>query len=114
MMKKMVMTLVAAFVFALSACGGGGGGETEDSADSGGADSSGDSVDAEAARSAYDQNCLQCHGENLEGMNGPPLAGQDLSQDHVLSMIQNGAAGMPDSLVSGSEAENLAAWIANQ
>ncbi|SFL83635.1 c-type cytochrome [Salibacterium qingdaonense] len=112
-MKKIVMTLAAALVFALSACGGGGE-EPEDSAESGNTESSGGSVDAEAARSAYDQNCLQCHGENLEGMNGPPLAGQDLSQDHVLSMIQNGGAGMPDGLVSGSEAENLAAWVADQ
>ncbi|SFQ10683.1 c-type cytochrome [Salibacterium halotolerans] len=112
-MKKMFMTLAACTVFALSACGGGGG-ESGDSADNGNTENAGGSVDAEAARSAYDQNCLQCHGQNLEGKNGPALAGRDLSQDHVLSMIQNGGAGMPDGLVSGEKAENLAAWVANQ
>ncbi|MGY4688957.1 c-type cytochrome [Salibacterium sp. K-3] len=110
-MKKMFIAAAGSLVLVLGACGGGGG-DSEDTGDSGGGENA--SYDAGAAQDLYDQNCLQCHGENLEGKNGPALAGSDLSQDEILTMIQNGGNGMPANLVEGSEAENLAAWVADQ
>ncbi|MGO4888829.1 c-type cytochrome [Anaerobacillus sp. MEB173] len=66
--------------------------------------------DAAAAEASYG-NCMGCHGPNMEGGAGPALTGLDY--DHILDVIENGATGMPGGLVSGEEAENLAAWIAS-
>ncbi|MGO4889303.1 c-type cytochrome [Anaerobacillus sp. MEB173] len=59
-------------------------------------------------------SCIGCHGQNLEGASGPPLKNQGLDYQQILSTIKNGATGMPGGLVKGNEAENLAAWIADQ
>lgn len=72
-------------------------------------------VDVEAARQSYEQNCLMCHGQNLEGGNGPQLndVGARYSEEGILEILENGkGAGMPGGLVSEEEAKNLAAWLA--
>ncbi|RSL30788.1 cytochrome c [Salibacterium salarium] len=114
-MKKSILAIVGSAVLVLGACGGGG---EDEAGDTGGGDGNGDgggaTYDAQAAEESYDSNCLQCHGENLEGKNGPELSGNDLSQDEVLTMIENGGSGMPAGIIEGDEAENVAAWIADQ
>ncbi|WP_026700724.1 c-type cytochrome [Salibacterium aidingense] len=109
-MKKTLVTLVGSLVLVLGACGGGG---DDEAGDTGGGEDGG-SYDAQAAQESYDSNCLQCHGENLEGQSGPALADNDLSQEDVLSMIENGGNGMPPNIIEGDEAENVAAWVADQ
>ncbi|MDQ0298269.1 cytochrome c551 [Salibacterium salarium] len=114
-MKKAMLAFAGSAMLILGACGGGGEDEAGDSgADNGGGNGGGKSYDAEAAQESYDSNCLQCHGENLEGQVGPELSGNDLSKDEVLSMIQNGGNGMQANIIEGEEAENVAAWIADQ
>lgn len=89
----------------------------ENSADSGkdaGASASGDAgYDAAKAQSTY-MSCAGCHGQNLEGGVGPALKGTQLSAEDILKVIENGQGTMPGGLVSGEDAKNLAAWIADQ
>lgn len=74
----------------------------------------GATYDAEAAEATYEQQCLSCHGENLQGKVGPGLSnvGARLSKDQILSILKNGKGQMPANLVEGEEAENLASWLA--
>ncbi|WP_158736767.1 cytochrome c [Alteribacillus sp. YIM 98480] len=108
-MKKFLMAVAGSAVLILGACGGG----EEDTGESGGDEGGGETFDEAAAEESYQANCAQCHGENLEGMNGPELPG-DHSQEEVLEMIENGGSGMPSDIIEGEEAENVAAWVAEQ
>lgn len=73
------------------------------------------SYDADAAKASY-QACAGCHGGNLEGGSGPALnnVGSRLSKEEILNVIKNGRPGMPAGLLKGDEAENVAAWLADQ
>lgn len=73
------------------------------------------SYDADAAQASY-QSCVGCHGGNLEGGSGPALSdvGSRLSKEEILDAIENGRPGMPPGIISGDEAENVAAWLADQ
>lgn len=90
---------------------------TEEPADSGNESQDGASenvaYDEEKAKAAY-QSCVGCHGENLEGSVGPALKGTGLSADEILEVIENGKGQMPGGLVTGEDAKNLAAWLADQ
>ncbi|WP_252315543.1 cytochrome c [Sinobaca sp. H24] len=97
-MKKAFLAVAGGSMFMLAACGGGGGEEEDTTA---------------APEQLYQQSCATCHGENLEGNNGPSLEG-DLDEGHVLTMIENGGDGMPANLLEGAEAESVATWVAEQ
>lgn len=136
LLKKHWLLMLSVFLLALmlAACGGNDndadtntgnndGGTTEQTddgssdadqgSDEGAADAT--SYDAEAAQSSY-QSCAGCHGGNLEGGSGPKLSdvGSRLSKDEILDAIVNGRTGMPPGLLKGDEAENVAAWLADQ
>ncbi|MDA3130964.1 c-type cytochrome [Aliibacillus thermotolerans] len=114
-MKKFLMALAGSAVLVLGACGGGGddGGDTGgDATGNGGGDGAGETYDAAQAEELYQGNCASCHGENLEGANGPAIAGLDAG--HVVDTIENGAAGMPAGLLEGEEAEMVAQWVSEQ
>ncbi len=71
-------------------------------------------VDAEEVIS---QNCISCHGENLEGQgNFPSLndVGSRLSEEEILTVIQEGKGAMPPGIIDGEEAVAVAAWLAEQ
>lgn len=67
--------------------------------------------DATRAQTSY-QSCAGCHGGDLQGTSGPAITG--LTKEEVLSAIQEGRTGMPPNMVTGDDAENLAAWVAAQ
>ncbi|RSL33514.1 cytochrome c [Salibacterium salarium] len=92
-MKKVLKVIAGCSMFFLVACGGGGE-EVSDASD------------------IYQANCLQCHGGNLEGSNGPAI--DDHSKEEVLAMIDNGGNGMPANIIEGGEAEKVAEWISEQ
>ncbi|WP_100405436.1 c-type cytochrome [Bacillus solitudinis] len=111
-MKKFLIAIGA--VFALTACGGG---DTEPAPeevpaeDAASEEATGD-FDAASARETYESTCIGCHGGNLEGVSGPPLAEGDLTSDEILEVIQNGKGAMaPQAHLSVEDAENLAKWI---
>lgn len=70
--------------------------------------------DAALADAAYQQSCAGCHGGNLEGAGAYPNSIAGMSYAEVLAAIEAGPGMMPADLVTGEEAENLAAWIADQ
>lgn len=111
-MKKLLIALFGAALI-LGACGGGDDAEPE-TPDAPAQEASGD-FDASRAQTSY-QTCAGCHGGNLEGGTAASLKG--LSKEEVLSAIQEGRQSdngvMPANMVSGDDAENLAAWIAAQ
>lgn len=64
----------------------------------------------------YAQSCKGCHGEYLQGRNGPALdrVGARLSQEQILDRIANGAQGMPafDKRLEPAQQQELAAFLA--
>lgn len=52
----------------------------------------------------------------MEGVSGPKLAdvGSRLSKDDILKTIKNGAAGMPENIISGDDADKVATWLAEK
>lgn len=68
--------------------------------------------DAANGEAVYQNQCLACHGGDLEGASGPGLQGYDV--DTILAAIEEGPGTMPADLVSGDDAQDVAAWIADQ
>ncbi|MFS8515112.1 MAG: cytochrome c [Planifilum fulgidum] len=91
------------------------------SAPSGGGDGGGEIVaeDDPAYTEIYkNQSCAQCHGENLEGVNGPSLlgVGKKLKAEEIIQIIDNGRGAMPPGTFQGTDEEKkkLAEWLAKQ
>ncbi|SEM29375.1 cytochrome c550 [Mesobacillus persicus] len=62
----------------------------------------------------YQQSCIGCHGDQLQGVSGPALTavGSKLSQEEIQDILVNGTpGGMPGGLVAGNE-EKVAQWLA--
>src|SRR5699024_5861133 len=57
--------------------------------------------------------CATCHGDDLSGDTGPDLTkvGDELSEDEIHDVIDNGKGAMPPGLVEGEEADKLAKWL---
>ncbi|MFC3210959.1 cytochrome c551 [Planomicrobium okeanokoites] len=111
-MKKSLMALLFGTTLILGACGGGESSESEPPEETPAGEES--SVDAEQV---VNQNCISCHGENLEGQgNFPALndVGSRLSEDEILTVIQEGRGAMPAGIIEGEEAEAVAAWLSEQ
>ncbi|MDL4841517.1 cytochrome c550 [Aquibacillus rhizosphaerae] len=62
------------------------------------------------------QSCIGCHGNDLQGANGPSLqqVGSKYSAEEILNIIQNGKGTMPPGVVEGEEAEILSEWLATE
>ena len=112
-MKKIVLGALFAvlLIFSAAACGGG-----NDNNNAGNKSSSSGGGDTSAANKIFQQNCAACHGNNLQGKNGPNLQtiGSELTKDQILKQIKNGGGGMPGDIISGKDAELVAAWLANK
>lgn len=110
--KKSLMALLIGSSMALAACGGG-----DDNADQGNNNEGGGKETANAqGEQVYKQNCLSCHGENLEGQVGPALdkIGSKHSKDEILDIVKNGQGQMPPNIVEGADAEAVAEWLATK
>lgn len=68
----------------------------------------------------YRQNCLSCHGAELEGQMGPRTnlqkVGASLTQEQIRNQIANGGGGMPaqSKRLTPQQIETLAAWLATR
>ena len=110
MLKKLGAFLFF-FTLVLGACGGGEEEDTNQGDNGGGGDTA--AIEAEAAP-IYEQNCLRCHGQNLEGGAGPSLeqVGSKYSQAEIQEIILEGkGTNMPGGLIQGEEAETVAQWL---
>ncbi|PTX59924.1 menaquinol-cytochrome c reductase cytochrome b/c subunit [Melghirimyces profundicolus] len=85
----------------------------------------GDSEDAkivhpeDPAYEIYKNNaCVNCHGQKLEGLQGPSLRGigDAYTTEDILKIINEGKGQMPAGMFQGTEEEKrqLAEWLANQ
>ncbi|MBY8909870.1 cytochrome c [Salinicoccus roseus] len=136
-MKKFWLLMSFAMVLVLGACGGDSGGDSEEATDEATTEEttmeesteeeteesteesdSADAGDSELAQEAFQQNnCVSCHGENLEGASGPALTdvGSRLSEDEIRTTIEEGGNGMPSGLVSDEdEMDALVQWLSTQ
>lgn len=108
-LKKKMMALImgTSLAIGLAACGGGG--------DNNNNEGGGETTSA-GAEQIFAQNCSSCHGENLEGRNGPALnkIGAQLSKDEILDVIKNGRPGMPANIISGDDADQVATWLSEK
>jgi cytochrome c551 len=113
-MKKQLMALLFGSALVLGACGGGEeSSEPAETPDSGGS-SDESSIDPEQV---VQQNCISCHGENLEGAgNFPALndVGARLSEEEIRGVIDNGRGAMPPDIIEGEEADAVAKWLSEK
>lgn len=84
----------------------GGGGGTE----SGGGEAAGD---VEAGLAVFQASCTGCHlADGMEaGGVGPKLAGLGLTADAIKNQVINGKGAMPGGLVSGTDLDNVTAYV---
>ncbi|MCG1010172.1 cytochrome c [Salinicoccus sp. ID82-1] len=139
-MKKFWILMSFAMVLVLGACGGNSSDEgtdpdavdetgteqseesTEESTEEESSSEEGDSGaaagDAQLAQEVYQQNnCMGCHGQNLEGGSGPALTdvGSRLSEDEIRTRIEEGGDGMPAGLVTDEEElDAVVQWLSSQ
>jgi mono/diheme cytochrome c family protein len=113
-------------VFTLSACGGdddGSGDTVEQPTATAGAPQEPSeeqplSAAEEHGRSLFVENCGSCHtldAAGTQGQIGPNLGDIPLDEDEVLTAIRIGGRGsgnMPQNLVSGKDAQDVAAFVA--
>lgn len=69
-----------------------------------------------SVETVYKQNCLACHGTNLEGSMGPKLSdvGARLSEEQIAGIVKEGRGNMPafQSKLSEDEIAGLSTWLA--
>jgi mono/diheme cytochrome c family protein len=91
---------------ATAPAGGGGGATTE----AGGGEAAGDVA---AGQEVFAASCTSCHLNN--GMDaggpGPQLAGLGLTEQRIHDQVVNGGAVMPAGLVSGTDLDNVVAYV---
>jgi len=68
--------------------------------------------DAAAGQAVYARACASCHGAGGEGGVGPALAGSGIGAEAVAVVVASGRGIMPAGLVSGDEAADVAAFVA--
>ncbi|QQK81563.1 cytochrome c [Salicibibacter cibi] len=120
-MKKAMLVLGTA-IFIIGGCNGQAGEEQEPVGDNNGGNGGGDNgaeeeeeedngetVDAGEGMDLYEENCMSCHGGDLEGGQGPALDGY--SADEVHDAIEEGPGAMPEDLVSGDDADAVAEYV---
>lgn len=113
-MKKQLMAMLFGATLILGACGGEETTEPAETPEETPAESGGETAAIDAEQ-VVQQNCISCHGENLEGAgNFPALndVGSRLSQDEILSVIENGKGAMPANIIEGEEAVAVAEYLA--
>ena len=68
--------------------------------------------DAQRGEAIFKQTCGGCHGMNAQGGVGPRLAGAKISVAAAKTQIDNGGGIMPAHLVSGTNEDDVLAYIA--
>lgn len=108
-MKRKLFTLaVFPAILLLGACGAGD--NDSDSSDK-------NNETAGNGEDLYQESCIGCHGQNLEGASGPNLqkVGAKYSESEIEDIINNGRGNnMPGGLVSEEEATELANWLSEK
>lgn len=108
MKRKLFFLTVFPAILLMGACGAGG--DHSDSSDT-------NNESAGNAEDLYQESCIGCHGQNLEGSSGPGLqeVGAKYTESEIEDIINNGrGSNMPGGLVNEKEAEALAQWLSEK
>jgi len=92
----------------------GGGSETGGGAETGGGGGGGEAAgDAEAGLAVFQASCTGCHlaDGTQDGGVGPKLAGLGLDAETISNQVVNGGGAMPAGLVSGTDLDNVVAYV---
>jgi len=68
--------------------------------------------DAAAGQAVFARSCAACHGAEAEGGVGPRLADSGLAAETVAGVVAAGRGIMPAGIVTGTEAADVAAYVA--
>lgn len=125
MRKTAILLLSAALIAGLSACGTqkqgtgtGGGAASPAPAPAATPGTAAGGTASASAEELFKQNCVSCHGANLEGKLGPnsniQKVGAKLSKDQISAKILNGGNGMIafKGKLKDNEVAALADWLA--
>lgn len=68
---------------------------------------------AVVGKALFEQTCGGCHMQagTAGGGVGPKLQGMGLPQDAIVKQIENGGGPMPGGLVSGTDLQNVVAYV---
>jgi alcohol dehydrogenase (cytochrome c) len=68
--------------------------------------------DAAAGEEIFNTRCQGCHGAGgVNGPSGPPLADKGLTAERVTNQVVNGGGAMPAGLATGTDLENVVAYV---
>jgi len=111
--KKQLLALLMGTTLILSACGGD---ETDNKASESGSTSGDATADAGNEVKLYEQKCANCHGQDLSGGIGPDLTaiGSKMSKEEIETLIIDGIGAMPKEQLTGDDASQVAAWLAEK
>jgi cytochrome c551 len=119
MIRKSITLLAGlALAFTLAACGGAKNENTTPAPDNTNQGTNGGGAATANAETIYKQNCVSCHGQNLEGVlpgnTNLQKVGGKLTRDQILTKIQNGGNGMPafKSTLKADQIDALSDWLA--
>ena len=68
-------------------------------------------ANAENGAIVFGQRCAGCHGTDGGGASAPSLIGSSLSDSEIADIIENGVGSMPGGLASGSDIDDIIAYL---
>ncbi|MBS4215625.1 MULTISPECIES: cytochrome c550 [Neobacillus] len=70
-------------------------------------------VAASKPEDIYKTTCIGCHGDQYQGVVGPPLkgVGDKLSKEELKNIVTHGKGSMPAGLVPEDKAAAMADWL---
>jgi cytochrome c551 len=110
MLKKVLLYAGFSSILLLGACGGSGESDSEE-------ESSTDDMASKGEELYQENNCMGCHGRELEGGTGPNLqdVGDRLSPDEIEAVIAEGPGQMPAGLITDDEdLDAIVEWLSSQ
>ena len=70
--------------------------------------------DAAAGERVFEERCASCHGAGgVGGSPGPRLVDSGLDAAAVVAVVGQGRGAMPAGIVSGSDRDDVAAYVAS-
>ena len=105
-MPRICLALVSTLVLAAAGCGG----------DDGGGGGGGGGAEQAGPAGVFDANCGNCHtlaAAGSEGQVGPNLDDLKPDAETVKTAIEQGPSVMPENILKGAEADEVAQYVAD-